>query len=87
MLPTAVAGDLREIRISLGLSQSKLARISAVSRFKICTYELGDGYLSKDDQGRIRKALHAEAERLQNISLQIDFTQPRQSPAQESSGG
>jgi len=53
-----------------------LARLSGVSRFKICIYELGDGSLTEDEQSRIREALHAEAERLRNISINIEGGQP-----------
>jgi hypothetical protein len=60
----------------LGLSQSRLARLSGVSRFKICTYELGNGALSQDEQNRIREALQAEAERLRSISIQSEFGRP-----------
>ena len=68
--------NLRTYRNTLGISQSRLARMSGVSRFKICTYELGDGSLTTDEQSRIREALHAEAERLRNISTRIDCGQP-----------
>jgi transcriptional regulator with XRE-family HTH domain len=63
----------REYRIALGISQSKLARLSNVSRFKICTYELGSGSLSPEELGRIRDALESEADRLRDVSAQIDF--------------
>jgi hypothetical protein len=49
--------------------------MSGVSRFKICTFELGSGALSEDEQDRIRKALHAEADRLRSIPPQIDLGQ------------
>lgn len=67
--------SLRSCRTALGLSQSRLARIAGVSRFKICTYELGDGFLTQDDQDRIQKALQAEAERLRGIPGRIDIVQ------------
>jgi len=51
-----------------------------VSRFKICTYELGDGSLTAEEQYRIQAALRAEAERLRAISPQIQFQQ-LESPA------
>jgi predicted transcriptional regulator len=73
---TTTAESLRTSRISLGISQSKLARLSRVSRFKICTYELGDGALSPDEQFRIHDALKAEAERLRRVSTEIDFGRP-----------
>lgn len=47
--------------------------MSGVNRFKICTYELGDGPLTADEQSRIREALHAEAERLRHIMIHVDF--------------
>jgi|HubBroStandDraft_5_1064220.scaffolds.fasta_scaffold27443_5 predicted transcriptional regulator len=65
--------DLRQNRQALGLSQSKLARLSRVSRFKICTFELGGCSLTADQQSRIREALCAEAERLRNLSTNVDF--------------
>ena len=65
--------DLRQQRQALGLSQSKLARLSRVSRFKICTFELGDCALTPEQQHQIREALCAEADRLRSLSIQIDF--------------
>ena len=50
--------------------------MSGVSRFKICNYELGGGSLTTDQQSRIREALHAEAERLRNISNGIQCGSP-----------
>lgn len=47
--------------------------MSGVSRFKISTYELGDGSLTTDEQIRIREALQAEADRLRQISNHFDF--------------
>jgi predicted transcriptional regulator len=79
--------NLPAYRHVLGISQSRLARLSGVSRFKICTYELGDTVLTADEQGRIRRALEAEADRLRSITVQIDFGDPRPSPVQEAIGG
>jgi predicted transcriptional regulator len=67
--------DLRSRRNAIGLSQSRLARLSGVSRFKLCLFELGDGPLSPTEQQRIRSALHAEAERLRNLSIDVEFDQ------------
>jgi transcriptional regulator with XRE-family HTH domain len=67
--------NLRAHRSSLGISQSKLARLSGVSRFKICTYELGSGSLTVDEQNRIGQALQVEAERIRGIPANIDFGQ------------
>jgi predicted transcriptional regulator len=64
--------NLRVDRSALGISQSRLARLSGVSRFKICTFELGSGALTNDELDRIRTALRAEADRLRSISRQID---------------
>ena len=50
--------------------------MSGVSRFKICTFELGSGLLSEDEQERIRRALGVEADRLRSIPTQIDLGQP-----------
>ena len=69
------AEDLRRNRVALGVSQSRLARLSGVRRFKICTFELGSGSLSKDEHERIGKALRAEVHRLRDIFTQIDLGQ------------
>ena len=61
--------------------------MSGVSRFKICTYELGDSSLTSDEQRRILEALQAEAERLRTISVQIEFDAPQTSPVQGEGGG
>jgi hypothetical protein len=49
--------------------------MSGVSRFKICTNELGDVKLRPDEQIRIREALQTEAERLRNISIDFGTSQ------------
>lgn len=49
--------------------------MSGVSRFKICTFELGSGSLSQDEHERIGKVLRAEVDRLRNISTQIELGQ------------
>jgi predicted transcriptional regulator len=64
--------DLRAERSALGISQSRLARMSRVSRFKICTFELGSGVLNPDELDRIKSVFRAEADRLRRISGQID---------------
>jgi hypothetical protein len=65
--------ELRTCRELLRLSQTKLARLSNVSRFKICLFELGDGALSAAEQRRVSEALRAELDRLQNISIHLDI--------------
>ena len=74
MLDSTTAAVLfRANRISLGLSQSRLARLSGVSRFKICTYELGDGHLSVEERRRLYGALQIEAHRLTGLAAQLDL--------------
>jgi predicted transcriptional regulator len=68
--------NLRSDRNTLGISQSRLARLSSVSRFQICTYELGDGSLTPEEQARIHAALISEAERLRNVVIQFGQTEP-----------
>jgi predicted transcriptional regulator len=65
--------ELKANRIALRISQAKLARLSQVSRFKICMYELGDGTLTAAEMRSIREVLQAEAERLTTISSKIHF--------------
>ena len=69
---------LRLTRNALGISQSKLARLSGVSRFKICTYELGGGSLTPEEVERVRDALLAEASRLRNLPIAIDVGAPEE---------
>jgi predicted transcriptional regulator len=74
MLDSTTAAELlRANRISLGVSQSRLARLSGVSRFKICTYELGDGGLSPEEERRLYNVLQAEADRLSSIAVQLSL--------------
>lgn len=54
-------------RKALGLTQSKLARLAEVSRFKLCTFELGGGSLSANEHTRLLRALETEAARLRNL--------------------
>jgi predicted transcriptional regulator len=63
--------NVRANRLTLGISQSRLSRISGVSRFKICVFELGSGSLTPDEQHQINEALQAEAERLRYAAAQI----------------
>jgi len=70
--------NLRSHREALGLSQIRLARLSDVSRFKISVFESGDGELTKDEEGRIRAALHAEALRLGSFAKMLG--PPQKSP-------
>ena len=65
--------NLRTHRNVLGISQSRLARLSEVSRFKICMFELGSGGLTPDEHLRIKKALETESARLRSVAVEIDF--------------
>jgi hypothetical protein len=55
-------------REALEISQSKLARLADVSRFKICVYELGSGKLTEEEHASINRALSAEAKRLRTLA-------------------
>lgn len=67
---------LANIRSKLGLSQSKLARLAGVSRFKICTFELGGGSLTEQEQLQIRQALKLETARMRSIPLEMRDGEP-----------
>jgi predicted transcriptional regulator len=66
--------NLKLQRNALGISQSRLARLASVSRFKICMFELGDGRLNEEELNQISSALREEAQRLRDLSLLVDFT-------------
>jgi predicted transcriptional regulator len=70
---TTAAEQLRAIRMSLGLSQSWLARVSGLSRFKICTYELGDGGLNPEEERRLYDVLQVEADRLCGVAVHLSI--------------
>ena len=77
---TTAAERLKASRLSIGVSQSKLARLSGVARFKICTFELSSASLSDEEQRRIKLALESEAARLRSVAAQfglreIDLTE------------
>ena len=64
--------NLQTFRSSFGISQSKLARLSGVSRFKLCTFELGHGRLDQNEQELVRKAFQLEARRVQGLVSGFD---------------
>lgn len=66
--------EIRSSRQDLGISQSRLARLAGVSRFKVCTFELGSGSLSKDEHRRLEQALLNEAERLRALSTKVELS-------------
>ena len=78
--------DLRSHRRAVGISQIKLARIARVSRFRIHLNEVGEGDLTAEEQGRIKKALKAEADRLRNIAASFDLCEAGP-PATNHDGG
>src|SRR5271156_6651536 len=80
---TTAAASLRRTRTELAISQSRLARLSGVSRFKICSFEIGDGSLTPEQQNRLQEALRAEADRIRRISVQVDSCQSTGASAQE----
>ena len=72
-------------RLSIGTSR-KLARLACISSLKVYPDEFGNGLLGPGEQIRVGEALQAEAERLHNISIQIEFGQSHSSSAQGASG-
>ena len=65
--------DLKANRLLLRLSQSELARLSGVTRFKICLHELGDKRLGERDEAAVKVALGRHANELRHsIDLAID---------------
>lgn len=60
--------NLKNRRNALHLSQSRLARLSGVSRFHICLHELGDKALCQEDLARVANAIRQEAQRLHKLS-------------------
>lgn len=76
----------RASRVSRDSRDFPRARLSGVSRFKICTYELRDCSLNCDEQNRIREALWAEADRLRSITIQLEVDQSQPFPVQEVTG-
>jgi transcriptional regulator with XRE-family HTH domain len=76
MTTSTVADELKSLRASIGLSQSRLARLSGVSRFKICLFELGDGKLTSEELARIRIAFQREIERFRTLSSMVEFARP-----------
>jgi predicted transcriptional regulator len=65
--------ELKSQRVSLGVSQIRLARLAGVSRFKISMYEVGEGELAADERTRIRVALQSESYRLRTLPVHSNF--------------
>ena len=53
--------------MNLGVSQSRLARLSGVSRFRICVSELGERQFTEDEAARVEEALLREAARMRAV--------------------
>ena len=64
--------NLLSRRNLLRISQNRVARLSGVSRYKICLFERGDGDLDAAEVERIRQALRVEADRLRRITQDVD---------------
>jgi hypothetical protein len=62
--------QLRNRRLSLNLSQSRVSRISGVSRFKLNQFELGGKALSEAELARVNRAISQEAKRLRRKTLE-----------------
>lgn len=56
----------------LQISQSRIARLSGVSRYKICLFERGDGDLNTAELERIRQAVQVETDRIRRIVQDVD---------------
>ena len=63
--------DIRTRRSQLKISQSQLARLSGVSRFKLCMHELGDKALNEKDEKEVEKAIRNEAARIHQCLRRI----------------
>lgn len=63
---TLVAMDLT-FQSLFGLSQSALARLSIISCYKLCTYELGTGTLEPSERDKIRSAFENEVSRFNKL--------------------
>lgn len=75
--------SLRSERENLGISQSRLARLSGVSRFRICQHELGGKHLDPEELLQIETAIRQEAIRLRGLLSRIENS----ARATEISGG
>lgn len=68
---SSTAEELKTLRTSLGISQSALARLSGIRRWKINTFELGAGSISEDESQKLRRVLQVQAQvqldRLRNL--------------------
>jgi predicted transcriptional regulator len=73
--------DVKKTRLKLRISQAHLAKLSDVSRFKICLHERGDQPLNEADLARIRYALQREAQRLADALAPIAFDSAANGPS------
>ena len=63
--------NFKQQRQQIGISQSRLARLSGVSRFNICCSELGQRLLTDDERTRIRSALKMEITRMRAVMSEL----------------
>ncbi len=56
--------NIRDRRLRLRLSQTRLAGLAKVSRFKICLHERGDQFLNAEELGRIQQVFREEAQKI-----------------------
>jgi hypothetical protein len=64
--------DLKSKRLGMRLSQSELARLAHVSRWRLWASEHGSCTLTPDEEDRIQEALRREAVRLNAVFQNID---------------
>ena len=71
MKTPTTAAELKVLRLTVGLSQAALGRLSGVSRWKLNAYEFGDLELSPEEMVKIRAALKAEVDRMQRVAASV----------------
>jgi plasmid maintenance system antidote protein VapI len=67
------ADEMRSLRTSIGVSQSGLARMSGVQRWRINAFELGDMDLSDEDLHKLEVAFQSHLDRLHNLPSSLDL--------------
>lgn len=56
--------SIHEKRVKLRISQTRLAALSGISRFRICLHERGDLSLTRRELDLIDEAIRREADRI-----------------------
>jgi hypothetical protein len=67
--------DFKSYRLGMRLSQSALARMASVSRFRLWGSEHGTCTLTPEEKDRIQEALRRESLRLEAVSRKIDVAE------------